>query len=108
VIGAGPRWADQLARSNETTKKTPQITTIFSASTSISVPDARKRTFATAFVATSKFGLLMRQSECLLAEPARGACEPDHRLGNLRSAAHRAKIWFWLRMADSDVLQDWR
>ena len=42
VLGAGPRWADQINRSNETTKTTPQITTIFSASTSISVPDARE------------------------------------------------------------------
>src|ERR1700721_2564201 len=77
VLGAGPRWADQINRSNETTKTTPQITTIFSASTSISVPDARERTFATAFIATSKFGLLMRQPECLLENPARGACEPN-------------------------------
>jgi hypothetical protein len=92
VLGAGPRWADQLNRSNETTKTTPQITTIFSASTSISVPDARERTFATAFIATSKFGLLMRQPECLLAKPARGACEPDHKLGNFGSAARQAKI----------------
>ena len=92
VLGAGPRWADQLKRSNETTKTTPQITTIFSASTSISVPDARERTFATAFIATSKLGLPMRQPECLLAKPARGACEPDHKLGNFGSAARQARI----------------
>ena len=74
-----------LVPDGQTTKTRPQITPIFSASTSISVPDARERTFATAFIATSKFGLLMRQPECLLAKPARGACEPGHKLGKFRS-----------------------
>jgi hypothetical protein len=92
VLGAGPRWADQLNRSNETTKTTPQITTIFSASTSISVPDARERTFATAFIATSKFGLLMRQPECLLSKPARGACELAHNRGLILSKMPPAEV----------------
>jgi hypothetical protein len=92
VLGAGPRWADQLNRSNETTETTPQITTIFSASTSISVPDARERTFATAFIATSKFGLLMRQPECLLAGPARGACELAHNRGLILSKMPPAEV----------------
>src|ERR1700722_8577462 len=81
MLGAGPRWADQLARSNETTKTTPQITTIFSASTSTSVPDACEKPFAMAVICDLQvLGLLMRQSEYLLAGPARGEWEPDTRL----------------------------
>jgi hypothetical protein len=34
VLGASPRWAAPLAKSNETTKPTPQKTIIFSVSTS--------------------------------------------------------------------------
>ena len=34
----------------------------------------------------------MRQPESLLAKPARGAREPDHKLGNFGSAARQAKI----------------
>jgi hypothetical protein len=37
VLGAGPRWADQLKRSNEATKTTPQKTTMFSVSNSTRV-----------------------------------------------------------------------
>jgi hypothetical protein len=37
VLGAGPRWADQLKRSNEATKTTPQKTMIFSVSNSTRV-----------------------------------------------------------------------
>ena len=33
MVGAGPRWADQMNSSNEAAKATPQTTTTFSAST---------------------------------------------------------------------------
>jgi hypothetical protein len=55
MVGAGPRWADQLNSSNEATRATPQTTTMFSASTLSRVPDVRQTVLAIAAICDLRF-----------------------------------------------------